>query len=226
MKITLWSILDEKQVKEPQFNHIEDGWSDEKHPLPIKPEYTNQSAWQNHLWLKEFGWLINGKVMRNDYTGDERDMDISSGSGYPSASLSNFTPHPFAIDGVECTSMEGFLQSLKFKNPDMQVEVCKLFGGHAKKKGSKKNKHWKKTQTLYWQGEEIPRKSDRYQELLDKAYGELAKNNGFQKALLATGKANLTHSMGRNKENETVLTTREFCGRLMRIRSQLQKNSI
>ena len=40
-------------------------------------------------------------------------MDISSGSSYPASSLSNFSPHPFIIDGVECSSMEGFLQSLK-----------------------------------------------------------------------------------------------------------------
>lgn len=27
-------------------------------------------------------------------------MNIGSGSGFPSANLSNFTPHPFVIDGV------------------------------------------------------------------------------------------------------------------------------
>lgn len=153
-------------------------------------------------------------------------MDISSGSGYPAASLSNFTPHPFVIDGVECASMEGFLQSLKFKNPDMQIEICKLWGGHAKKRGAKKNKHWKKTQTLYWLGVEIKRDSDEYQALLDRAYNALSENTGFQKALLATQNATLTHAMGRNKINETVLTTREFCGRLTDIRARLQKQEL
>lgn len=47
-------------------------------------------------------------------------MDIGSGSGFPAGSLSNFAPHGFTIDGVECASMEGFLQSLKFSSPDMQ----------------------------------------------------------------------------------------------------------
>lgn len=65
-------------------------------------------------------------------------MDIGSGNNYPSAALYNFSPHPFIIDGVECASMEGFLQSLKFKNPDMQIEVCKLVGKAAKFKGGKK----------------------------------------------------------------------------------------
>lgn len=47
-------------------------------------------------------------------------MDIGSKCGYPASSLSNFSPHPFVIDGVECSSMEGFLQSLKFSSIDMQ----------------------------------------------------------------------------------------------------------
>ncbi|MBO5435963.1 hypothetical protein J6A31_09230 [bacterium] len=34
-------------------------------------------------------------------------MDIGNGTGYPSAALSNFAPHGFIIDGVECASMEG-----------------------------------------------------------------------------------------------------------------------
>jgi len=77
-------------------------------------------------------------------------MDIKSGCGYPASSLSNFTPHPFVMNGVECASMEGFLQSLKFKNPDMQKHVCTLVGKKAKFKGKKKK--WWRTQTLWWKG--------------------------------------------------------------------------
>lgn len=148
-------------------------------------------------------------------------MDIGSGTGWPSAALSNFAPHSFVIDGVECASMEGFLQSLKFSSPEMQREVCKLVGKAAKFKGKKKK--WYRTQTLYWQGKEIPRDSDEYQELLDRAYNELGKNEGFKKALLATGNATLTHSMGKRKTNETVLTIQEFTSRLYRLRTELSK---
>ena len=150
-------------------------------------------------------------------------MDIGSGTGWPSAALSNFAPHPFVIDGVECASMEGFLQSLKFKEPDMQVEVCKLVGKAAKFKGKKKK--WWRTQTLHWQGQEFKRDSQEYQDLLDRAFNALAQNTGFQKALLATGKSTLTHSIGKSKEQETVLTKQEFCSRLTNIRSNLQKGS-
>lgn len=148
-------------------------------------------------------------------------MDIGSGTGWPSAALSNFAPHPFTIDGVECASMEGFLQSLKYKEPDMQVEVCKLVGKAAKFKGKKKK--WWRAQTLYWQGQEFKRDSQEYQDLLDRAFDALAQNTGFQKALLATGKATLTHSIGKSKETETVLTKQEFCSRLTKIRDRLQE---
>ena len=147
-------------------------------------------------------------------------MDIGSGTGWSSAALSNFAPHPFVIDGVECSSMEGFLQSLKYKEPDMQIEVCKLVGKAAKFKGKKKK--WWRTQTLYWQGQEFKRDSQEYQDLLDRAFDALAQNTGFQKALLATGKVTLTHSIGKSKETETVLTKQEFCSRLTKIRSNLQ----
>lgn len=148
-------------------------------------------------------------------------MDIGSGSGFPSAALSNFAPHPFTIDGVECNSMEGFLQSLKFKDPAMQVEVCKLVGKAAKFKGKKKK--WRKTQTLFWQGQEFKRDSQEYQDLLDRAFDALAENASFQKALLATGKATLTHTIGKTNASETVLTRAEFCSRLIKIRARLQE---
>ena len=148
-------------------------------------------------------------------------MDIGSGEGFPSAALSNFAPHPFVFDGVECNSMEGLLQSFKFSNPEMQKEVCKLVGKQAKFKGKKKK--WFRTQTLYWQGQEFKRESEEYQQLLDRAFAALATNTSFQKALLATGNATLTHSIGKSKPSETVLTKSEFCSRLTRIREQLKK---
>ena len=149
-------------------------------------------------------------------------MDIGSGNGYPAGAPSNFAPHGFVIDGIECSSMDGFLQSLKFSSPEMQVEVCKLVGKAAKSKGASKN--WRQKQTLYWKGKTYKRESAEYQKLLDKAYNQLAKNEGFRKALLATGNATLTHSKGKKKMSETVLTTKEFTSRLTKIREQLKQN--
>ena len=147
-------------------------------------------------------------------------MNIGSGAGYPASALSNFCPYRFTFDGVECNSMEGFLQSLKFSNPDMQEHVCTLVGVRAKYKG--KNKKWWKTQTLYWKGVEYKRDSEEYQQLLDGAYVALLENTKFQRALLATGSATLKHSIGKTNQNQTILTVREFCSRLTQLRRRLQ----
>ena len=147
-------------------------------------------------------------------------MDIGSGNSYPSNALSNFAPHPFIIDGVECASMEGFLQSLKFKNPEMQRYVCTLVGKAAKFKG--KNKKWWKEQKLYWQGVEYQRESKEYQILLNRAYNALYQNEGFRRALEASKPAILTHSIGKTDETCTVLTQSEFCGRLMKLRAGIK----
>jgi len=147
-------------------------------------------------------------------------MDIGSNNSGPAGKLSNFTPRPFVFRGVECNSMEGLLQAFKFKDPEMQKHCCTLVGFKAKKFGSKKN--WQTTQTLWWQGEPIKRDSDEYQEMLDEAYEALYTNEKAKKTLLATNDANLTHSIGRSKMNETVLTKQEFCSRLMKIRAKLK----
>ncbi len=121
-------------------------------------------------------------------------MDIGSKSGYPSSSLSNFAGHRFTIDGVECYSMEGFLQSLKFDKPHIQVEVCKLIGIAAKRRGSERNKQWKLKQCLWWKGIALDRHGDEYQDLLDRAFTEMcAQSESFRNALLASGQATLTH---------------------------------
>jgi Bacteriophage protein GP30.3 len=151
-------------------------------------------------------------------------MNIQSGCGYPASKLSNFAPNKFIFDGVECASMEGLLQSFKFDNHSFQKYVCTLVGIQAKSKG--RNKKWWVKQKLYWKGVAYERKSQEYQELLDRAYMSLAQNDGFRKALLATGNANLTHSIGKNKQNETILTKNEFCSRLMKMREMIKNGEL
>lgn len=147
-------------------------------------------------------------------------MDILSGKAYPAGALSNFAGHRFQIDGIDCNSMEGFLQSLKFKSPDMQVEVCKLVGIGAKRRG--RPKKWFRTQKLYWRGETIDRQADEYTELITKAYDCMFRDSeSFRNALKASGDSVLRHSIGKNKKSETVLTEREFIGQLNRLRLKL-----
>jgi len=139
-------------------------------------------------------------------------MNIGSGNSYPANALSNFTPHPFFLDGVLCNSMEGFLQSLKFDKEPIQVEVCKLVGRAAKFRGKKRNKAWQSKQTLWWKGIPYLRDGASYKGLLLRAYEAMFRqSDSFRRALKASGDAVFTHSIGSSKEEMTVLTEREFC---------------
>ena len=144
-------------------------------------------------------------------------MDIGKGSGGVAGRLSNFTPRKFIFDGVECSSIEGVLQSFKFKNPEMQKEICKLSGLAAKQRGASKN--WRQYQKLYWNGIEYKRDSKEYQELLDRLYQTVyEQNENYRRDLESCKGVTFTHSLGRHKKSDTVLTTQEFCSRLTKLR--------
>jgi predicted NAD-dependent protein-ADP-ribosyltransferase YbiA (DUF1768 family) len=148
-------------------------------------------------------------------------MNIGSGNGWPSSALSNFAGHRFVIDGVECYSFEGFLQSLKFDKAHIQVEVCKLIGKAAKFRGKARNKAWRQAQTLWWKGYPIPRGSEEYKRFLLKAYCAMFdQSEGFRNALLATKGMKLTHSIGSSDPSQTILTEREFCSLLTYVRDR------
>lgn len=147
-------------------------------------------------------------------------MEIYSKGKYPGSALSNFAGHRFQIDGVQCHSMEGFLQSLKFSNPEMQKEVCLKAGMAAKRKGF--GKKWFRRQELHWMGRTYERQSDKYTQLIIRAYDCMFKQSeSFRKALKASGNAILTHDMGGRSKSETILTRKEFIGNLNRLRGLL-----
>ena len=140
-------------------------------------------------------------------------MDIRSNHGYPSSALSNFAARSFTVDGVQCRSMEGFLQSLKFKRPATQRRVCLLEGAEAKARGSRAS--WTPTQTLWWNGVVLDRHGPEYQQLLDRAYRAMYDQClDFREALRASGRVRLTHTSGRSDPSQTILTEVELCSRL------------
>ena len=152
-------------------------------------------------------------------------MNIGSGLGWPSRQLSNFAPSPFVIDGVRCNSMEGFIQSLKFKNPEMQKFVCLLVGRCAKFKGKDK-KWWMRPpkEQLWWMGSGFPGHSDEHLWLVKRALRcKFLQHNGSMRALIATRDAVLTHSVG--KEDRTSLRASDFCRMLTEIRDELKRRS-
>lgn len=154
-------------------------------------------------------------------------INIHSKGDYPSCALSNFAEHEFNIDNVPCSSMEGFLQSLKFKSIKKQKQICLLSGKEAKNstRHTLAQFRWRITHNLYWQGKRINRFSDEYQKLLDKAYEALSENPGFQKALQDSSSYTLTHSIGKTDVRKTVLTEYELISRLERLRTSYERRT-
>ena len=150
-------------------------------------------------------------------------IDIRFKDGYPSCALSNLNEYHFVFDGIECASMEGFLQSLKIRDVEDQRQVCKMVGIDAKIWGSQQSE-WREDQTLYWLGKKYYRHGDAYYSLLERAYLECSyENEDFQEALLATSGKQLTHRIGKSDPCDTILTENEFCLLLTNLRSKLER---
>lgn len=118
--------------------------------------------------------------------------------------------------------MEGFLQSLKHPDPEVQERICSLIGKYAKRKSVH---GWKETQTIHWKGLPIDRHSDDFQLLVRKAYRAMAEQCSlFRGTLLSTGSKRLYHSMGNPYATKTILTEKEFCTILTEFRKELYDN--
>ena len=59
-KITIWSrFCPDDFCGCYKHNHIENGWADNTKPVGNE-EQTRQ--WNNHGWMREYGYLVNGHV--------------------------------------------------------------------------------------------------------------------------------------------------------------------
>lgn len=143
-------------------------------------------------------------------------IDIRSRASGAIGRLSNYTERRFVFDGIPCASLEGVLQSFKCPDPIRQTEICALTGGWAKQAGGRYD--WKKEQLLHWQGQAYPRRSEAYQQLLDRLYDAVYdQDEGFRRDLSEIRGKNIDHRMGLSNPAETVLTRHEFVFRLQRL---------
>ncbi len=149
-------------------------------------------------------------------------IDIDSRSVDPRASrLSNFTKRQFSLDDVQCASLEGVLQAIKTKLPDLQKSICTLGGKDAKVVGSTliTRDGW-----LYWADDPFPRFGKEYGDFLIRLYDTAYEQDPtFREDLLATGNEELRHSMGKYDQHETVLTETEFLVQLYRLRARANR---
>ena len=187
-----------------------------------KIQYHNRIQVFKRLPIKNMNDIFaksrNGHLLKDTYDKEYNSLHIFSNGLYPANVLSNLARKEFVYDGVHCASIEGFLQSLKIKDPDKQTEICAMMGGSAKKI-SKKGSDWLNTQTLYWKGREYKRDSKEYEELVLKAFLECYKQNEvFKTALDSTKGMKLTHKHGSNDKTKTILTADEFIKILTTIR--------
>ena len=151
----------------------------------------------------------------------KKTIDIYSKKWGPAGRLSNFTKRSFIFDGIECRSIEGVLQSFKFKLPSEQKIVCGLWGIQAKLAGEKSN--WMETQTVFWNGKEYPRSSAEYQQLLDRLYiSVFDQDESFRKDISKLKKHRIIHSIGSNDPKNTILTKNEFISKLTMLFDRLE----
>lgn len=161
------------------------------------------------------------KCARNDEGRYSMEIiDIYSKGEYPANVLSNFAPNAFELDGVKCESMEGFLQSLKFRNIKKQIHVCSLVGKEAKERGAKRIL-WKLTGNVHWLGRRIKRESREFDGLIARAYSALYQNPTFLSALESVCGKELRHTMGSHNKRATILTEEEFICNLTALRQNL-----
>ena len=150
-------------------------------------------------------------------------IDIDHNGPYPAFMLSNLEPYKFVFRGKQFLSIESLFQGLKYRDIAQQNRVFEKVGIDAKVRRARSN--WQASQTLYWQGEPMGRHSKEYKDFIDEAYAALAANSDFCEALLATGNKCLYNSYAKTNSSQTVLTAKEQCNALMRLRKKLKDST-
>ena len=158
----------------------------------------------------------NGHELKDMYNPETNTLDIRSNGLYPSNVLSNLCSNGFRLDGLVCSSMEGFLQSLKRKELDKQRQICSMKGGNARKMSVTS---WQTDQIVWWKGQAIDRQSEEYQRIIRRAYQAMfEQSERFRAALMQTRGIKLVHTSGEPSSYKTILTPAEFCDILMNMR--------
>ena len=137
--------------------------------------------------------------------------------------LSNLCGYEFVLDGIRCGSIEGFLQSLKFRDDADAHSVRRLNGTKCFFAGQKGN-GWKVGQVLWWNGVGYQRSSKEYAMLLERAYNAcFDQNEVFSDALFMSRHYELRHDFGKTDMMDSVLTRTEYLYNLYRLRSRFQR---
>lgn len=155
-------------------------------------------------------------------------IDIHSKSDGLGSLLSPLAGYNLSVSGNQYTSMAAFLESLKVRDKNLRNQFsanddgCDT-GAMAQIMG-KKYTEWKNDKLLFFHDREYRRDSLRYHAFLSRSLKNcVQRNKHLQKILLKTGDCILISTETERDPQETVLTNRELCCGLMRMREKMKK---
>lgn len=138
--------------------------------------------------------------------------------------LSNLFPYEFKFRGKKLNSIESFFQGIKFKDIEMQNLVFTYDSLNSNYVKVCSDYDWKQTGILYWQGKEINRYSEEYENIVDELYIS-AIQNPLYRNVLKTCNREIIHTMGGKEKSETVFTRYEFEKQLNCLKDFLKNNN-
>lgn len=147
--------------------------------------------------------------------------NICAKGRHPEDILSNRCNNDFCFEDVQCSSMESFLQSLKYRDAVLQAKICLVDANYLRPYDTS---DWQKDQVLWWKGEPVHRQSLKYIRLIYKAYNELYLWCGrFRDALMGSIGKELLYDTGSNDIHQSVLTDNEFIRILSKLRERRKR---
>jgi predicted NAD-dependent protein-ADP-ribosyltransferase YbiA (DUF1768 family) len=132
--------------------------------------------------------------------------------------LSNFSDHPFILNGQRFANVEGFIQGIAFPEGDTRRDWA--FQAEGREAKSLEDAAEKKN--AWWNGKRIPFGSRDHHKVIEQAIREKFRQNpDAQEALLATQGLTLVHILPTPDPPDTCLPASIFCEILMRVRNDL-----
>lgn len=129
--------------------------------------------------------------------------------GCESKVLSNLFHYEFTFRNIKLNSIESFFQGIKFKDKEIQKLVFTYSGKDSNYIKGCTDYNWKENGIIYFQGKEIDRFSQEYEDLVNELYVSAIQNPLYRLALKKCD-VYIMHSIGDKNKKDSVLTRYEF----------------
>ncbi len=132
--------------------------------------------------------------------------------------LSNLYPYKFEYFKNKVSSIEGAIQSLKYKDENIRKLCYEYSGVDAYHLRGMDPYKWQNDGILYTPIGTINRYSEQYQDFIDELYFSVFQNPLYKKNLAGSKNKMLDHIVGEDNMNYTTLTRTEYISRLYALR--------